>query len=142
MILPDCEVLVKQNLKPLADLDEREWERLCDGCALCCRQKIEDADTGEIEQTAIACRLLDTETCLCRDYKHRHEIVPDCAQLTPENVLTFTWLPTSCAYRLLAEGHELPDWHPLITGDPESTRRAGMSARNRVIGEDELSQNT
>ena len=127
--------------KPLTEMSGEEWELLCDGCGLCCRLKVEDEDTGEVVQTAVACRLLDTETCRCKDYDRRHELVPECILLTPRNILTFKWLPTSCAYRLLAEGHDLPDWHPLVTGDPDSAHRAGMSVKDRLISETHLGGN-
>ena len=51
--------------KALAELDREEWESLCDGCALCCLQKLEDEETGELFFTDLACRLLDTRACRC-----------------------------------------------------------------------------
>ena len=126
--------------RPLDTLTHEEWESLCDGCALCCRLKEED-EHGHVEFTAVACRLLDLDKCRCRDYKNRHEAVPGCTALTPDNIATLSWLPTSCAYRLLAEGHDLPAWHPLVTGDATSAQRAGFSLRDRAISETE-SQDT
>jgi uncharacterized cysteine cluster protein YcgN (CxxCxxCC family) len=123
---------------PLRELSRAQWESLCDRCALCCRLKEEDATTGEIRNTHVACRLLDIETGRCRDYGHRRRRVPDCIKLTPENVPRLKWLPASCAYRLLAEGRELPCWHPLVTGDPDSAHKAGFSVRDRVISESDL----
>ena len=52
--------------RPLADLDTAEWEALCDGCGRCCLHKVEYEDTGEIEHTNVACRLLDTQTARCQ----------------------------------------------------------------------------
>lgn len=123
--------------KALSEMTHTEWESLCDNCALCCRLKNED-DDGNVEYTPVACRLLDVESCRCRDYANRRALVPDCLSLTPDNVAKLGWLPTSCAYRLLSEGHPLPDWHPLVTGNPESAHDEGFSLRDRVISETEL----
>ena len=124
--------------KALADLTAAEWEALCDGCARCCLMKLEDIDTGEIAWTNVACRLLDPAACRCRNYADRRSIVPDCIPLTPEAATSLSWLPATCAYRLRAEGRPLPDWHPLVSGDPESVRRAGVSVAGRIVGEDEV----
>jgi uncharacterized cysteine cluster protein YcgN (CxxCxxCC family) len=118
---------------PLAGMTPRQWELLCDGCARCCAQKLEDERSGRVHYTAVACPLLDIESCRCRAYAERATRMPGCACLTPSNIPRFTWLPASCAYRRLAEGKPLPAWHPLVTGDPESTHRAGMSMRGRLI---------
>lgn len=123
--------------RPLAELSREEWEALCDGCGRCCLHKIEDADTGEIEDTNVACKLLDTQTARCRDYRHRKAFVPDCLRLTLKIVGTVSWLPESCAYRRRAADEPLPEWHPLLTGDPESVKRAGASVAGRVVSETE-----
>ena len=79
--------------KTLEELSPAEWESLCDGCGRCCLNKLEDEDTGEIEFTAVACKLLDGESCQCGDYAHRFDKVPDCIQLTPAKVRAVPWLP-------------------------------------------------
>ena len=119
----------------LAALSAEQWEALCDGCGKCCLHKLEDVDTGELFYTNVACRLLDLRTGLCARYAERTRWVPDCIPLTPSNVRNLDWLPTTCAYRLCAAGQPLPDWHPLISGDPCSTLRAGMSVRGLAIPE-------
>lgn len=123
--------------KRLEELDEAEWEALCDGCGRCCLNKLEDEETGEIFWTNVACRLLDPETCRCSHYPNRHDFVPDCVRLDVEEVVsqTYTWLPPSCAYRLLAKGEDLRWWHPLVSGDPETVHTAGISVRRRVISD-------
>lgn len=121
--------------RSLEEMSRREWESLCDGCARCCLNKFEDDETGEIEWTSIHCRMLDAGACRCSDYEHRSEHVPDCIQLTPQNVRTLSWLPVSCAYRLIAEGRDLYWWHPLVSGDPETVHQAGISIRGRTVDE-------
>jgi len=127
--------------KTLDEMDRDEWESLCDGCARCCLVKLEDEDTGDIHFTDIGCRLLDANTCRCRDYARRNRRVPDCVRLSPSVVRALTWLPVTCAYRLVAEGKDLPDWHPLVSGRADSVHDAGVSVRGRVVAsEDDLAQ--
>jgi len=119
----------------LKDLSREQWESLCDGCGRCCLHKLEDADTGEIHYTNVACRLLDLGKCGCRNYAHRWRQVPDCIQLSAAVIADLVWLPSTCAYRLLAEGKSLAWWHPLVSGDPDSVHRAGISVRGRAVPE-------
>ncbi len=123
------------EVKRLSQMTVREWESLCDGCARCCLVRFEDEETGEVIPTRAACRLLDCDTGRCRDYANRKRHVPDCIKLTPRNVAALTWMPSTCAYRRLHEGRGLPDWHPLVTGDPDSTRKAGVTVAGQVFSE-------
>lgn len=121
--------------KPLEEMTRTEWESLCDGCGRCCLNKLEDADTLEIFYTNVACTLLDDHGCNCRHYRKRHNYVPDCLTLTPDNVFENTALPSSCAYRRLAEGRPLASWHPLVSGRRDSVHEAGISVRGRTYSE-------
>jgi hypothetical protein len=123
--------------KPLASLDRAEWEGLCDGCGKCCLHKVEDADSGAIHPTNVACRLLDRHSGRCTNYRGRKAYVPDCIRLTSSGVGALGWLPSTCAYRLRSEGKPLPDWHYLLCGDREAVHRAGMSVRGWTVNEDE-----
>ncbi len=130
--------------KPLTEMTQGEWESLCDGCGRCCLVKLEDEDTGKVHFTSVGCRLLRSEDCRCADYPKRQKKVPDCIKLTPDVVMSVSWLPPTCAYRLVADGKDLPDWHPLISGSRDTVHTAGISAKGRItaneddVPEDEL----
>jgi uncharacterized cysteine cluster protein YcgN (CxxCxxCC family) len=126
--------------KALVEMNDAEWESLCDGCGRCCLVKLEEeAPAGKpvrknprVYFTDVGCRLLDTAACRCRDYENRDRHVADCVRLTPQVVAEVGWLPPTCAYRLLGEGRDLYWWHPLVSGDPETVHAAGISVRGRV----------
>ena len=121
-------------------MSDEEWESLCDGCARCCLIKLQDVEDGRTEYTDVACRQLDCETCRCRDYPNRKALVPDCVVLTAESIPDLGWMPSTCAYRLIAEGRELMWWHPLVSGDPDTVHQAGISVRHRVLSEDDVDE--
>jgi uncharacterized cysteine cluster protein YcgN (CxxCxxCC family) len=126
--------------KTLAELDRGQWEALCDGCGKCCIHKLEDEETGELHPTNVACRMLDRRAGQCKDYRNRRAYVPDCVRLTVKNVFTTDWLPSTCAYRLRANGEKLPDWHYLVSGDREAVHRAGESTRGWTVSEDDAGE--
>jgi len=124
--------------KTLEQMSSSEWESLCDGCGKCCLHKIEDEDTGEIAFTNVACKLLDAKTCRCSNYSKRIHFVKDCQVLNPKKVRKLAWLPSTCAYKIVGEGRDLPSWHPLITGNRESVHKAGVSVKNKIISENSV----
>ena len=124
--------------KTLVELNEQEWESLCDNCGKCCVISLEDEDTGELYLTDVSCKLFDSKACGCGDYANRKQYVPDCVKLTPRNVPTLDWLPRTCAYRLVAEGKDLHWWHPLVSGDRETVHTSKASVRGKTRGEGRL----
>ncbi len=124
--------------KKLSEMSREEWERLCDGCGRCCLNKLEDEYTGKIYFTNISCRLFDSETCRCSDYENRKQSMPDCLILSPDSLQTLEVMPSSCAYRLLQLGRPLPEWHPLVSGRPESVAEAGISVAGKVVSEEHI----
>jgi len=124
--------------KSLGDLSDEEWEALCDGCGKCCLNKLLDEDTGEIHYTRVACQLLDIKRGTCRDYANRFEHVSDCVDLRTLSVDNFHWLPATCAYRLVAEGEDLPEWHHLKSGRKALVHKATCSVRGRAISEADI----
>jgi hypothetical protein len=127
--------------KPLKSLTSEEWEALCDGCGKCCLNKLEDEDTGEVALTRIACRLLDEQSCKCGQYPIRHQFIPDCIVLKPSNIdENAYWMPKTCAYRLLWSGQPLFDWHPLISGNPETVHTANISVRGMTLSEFDINE--
>lgn len=121
--------------KRLWEMNHSEWESLCDGCGKCCLLKLEDIDTGIIYYTDVGCKLLDCDNCRCQSYTNRKQMVPDCVVLTADSLDALHWMPKSCAYRLINEGHDLPDWHPLVTGSADSTYLSGNSVAGQVVTE-------
>lgn len=124
----------------LAEMTEAQWEALCDGCGKCCLVKLRDEDTDALAFTNLACRLLDCESCRCTDYPNRLSRVSDCVKLSQANLPMIDFMPPSCAYRRLQEGRGLPDWHPLISGMPDSVHQAGRSVRGRVVPETQITE--
>lgn len=118
---------------PLSRMTKKQWESLCDGCGLCCMEKFEDADTGAIYVTSVACQYLDLASCRCRVYETRTFINDVCVELTPEAVGTYRWLPDTCGYRRVLEGRPLPEWHPLLCGSAKKMKKAGVTARDQAV---------
>lgn len=122
--------------KQLTEMTDDEWESLCDGCARCCLLKLEDEDTSELFFTNVSCHLLNIEQCRCKDYQNRKFLVPECLLVKNMALSEYQWLPESCAYRLLSEAKPLPEWHPLISGDSNSVKLAGVAIDGFAVSED------
>ncbi len=125
----------------MAQMSQKEWEALCDGCGKCCLNKLEDEDSGEVALTNVACRLLDDSNCRCSQYDIRHQFVPECIVMSPSNIEDHLyWMPQTCAYRLVYEGRPLEAWHPLISGTPSSVHEAGVSVKGMTVPEFEVDE--
>ncbi|EQC47466.1 YcgN family cysteine cluster protein [Bacteriovorax sp. Seq25_V] len=122
---------------PLNQLSEEQWESLCDGCGKCCLNKLED--DGEVAFTWVSCRFLDCETCQCTDYPNRLKNVPSCIKISPEKLDSLLpILPQTCAYKLIATGQDLYEWHHLISGDRSLVHEEEISVKGMAISEDEV----
>ncbi|MGZ8158234.1 MAG: YcgN family cysteine cluster protein [Methylobacter sp.] len=124
--------------KKLSEMTTEEWESLCDNCGKCCLHKLEDEDTGDIYFTSVACKLIDLDTCRCTRYAERTQLIPECLDLIQLDFANYHWLPETCAYRLLNDGEELPAWHPLLSGRPDSAQSVGVSISRYAIKESEV----
>lgn len=121
--------------KTLAEMSAAEWESLCDGCGKCCTVLLRDEETGAVYETDVACRLYDPQTRRCVDYARRHRRVKDCVRMDAASVPALDWMPPTCAYRLVARGADLPEWHPLVAGDRQAVIRAGAAAPTALLNE-------
>ena len=61
--------------KTLAEMSRAEWESLCDGCGRCCLNKLIEDGTDRTYYTDVGCRLLDGQSCRCKDYSNRSALV-------------------------------------------------------------------
>ncbi|QOL14730.1 YcgN family cysteine cluster protein [Dickeya dianthicola] len=122
----------------LEQMSDDEWEALCDGCGRCCLHKLIDEDTDQLYFTNVACNQLNIKSCQCRNYARRFEYESDCIKLTRENLLSFDWLPETCAYRLIHEGKGLQPWHPLLSGSKAAMHQQRISVRNIAVRESEV----
>lgn len=125
--------------RTLDELNPQEWEALCDGCGRCCLHKIIDED-DQLYATRVACHLLDVQQCRCTRYDERLTVVPECLNMTPKLAAELAWLPSTCAYRRVALGEELPWWHPLLTGSASAMHGAGASVRDQAVSELEIDE--
>lgn len=135
--------------KQLEEMNDSEWESLCDGCGKCCLHKfiddeeIEEAETTDVinpgesvHYTNIVCSYLNTKSCSCTQYEKRTELVPECVKLTKDNLKDIFFMPPSCTYRRLHEGRGMPSWHPLLNrGKKTAMHKAGMSVRSKTVYE-------
>jgi hypothetical protein len=123
--------------KTLEEFTREEWESVCDGCGKCCLFRLVSED-GEYYTTNIICKLFDEGTCQCTNYKNRQALVPTCLVLDPKLVRSLDWMPVTCAYRLLAEGKDLPWWHHLVSGSRDTIHQIGASVKGKVEFENEI----
>lgn len=122
--------------KPLSELNDSEWERLCDGCGRCCLKKLQDDDGGETHYTRVVCRFFEEETSRCSCYEQRTRLVPDCVKVKQVDASAFAWMPATCAYRLRFEDKPLYNWHPLISGSRQAMENAEIPIAGRTLSEE------
>ena len=59
-------------------------------------------------------------------------------ELNADNIKEFNWLPKTCAYRLIDEGKDLPEWHPLIQKNRRLMDESHNSVAKKVIPENKV----
>lgn len=114
-----------------------DWENICTNCGKCCLIKLQFDGEEEVCYTNLVCKHFDHNTCKCTIYETRTTIVPECLKLTPDNVAQISWMPKTCAYRILHETGKLPDWHPLITGNPLEDKH---SIKGKCINQEQVAE--
>ena len=120
--------------KTLFEMTRDEWESICDGCAKCCLTQLQDEESEQLVFTNVACDLLNENTCLCTNYENRSDRVPSCVTMDAGNVQQAAeFAPPTCAYRLLIQGEQLPEWHHLLSGDKEAVHANKKSVKGRVV---------
>ena len=124
--------------KHLSEFDENEWEQICCKCGLCCLVKVQDEDSDDVYYTRVICHLFDTKTRLCNEYKNRCILVPECLKVTPKNIDKLDWMPKKCAYRILNETGDLPEWHPLKKKQTKLPELPQNLVADNMIDEDNL----
>ena len=123
----------------LDQLNQDEWESLCDGCAKCCLLKIVNKKKTYI--TNISCSKLELDSCRCSDYLNREKNVKACLKLTKDNLdKNSKFLPSSCSYKLISEGKPLPQWHHLISKDKERVHSTNQSNKEYCVSENSINQ--
>lgn len=121
---------------PVEQLTNEEWEAICDGCGKCCLIKLQEDPRSVPLYTSLACKFLNIRNCRCKVYSSRNKKRNDCLILTPKNLKKMVkLLPNTCAYRLVQEKKDLPNWHHLNSEDINIVHRTGNSIQNLAINE-------
>lgn len=101
------------------NLTEDEWDLICSKCGKCCVTKTKNGNF--ILFSNVVCQHLDCPSCNCKIYKDRLKS-KTCVKVNRELLCQQQEiLPNDCAYKVLKATGDLPNWHPLKTGNPYST---------------------
>lgn len=79
-------------------------EKLCRKCGRCCRVKL--LTEGEVFVLPETCPHLDPRTKLCRVYKRRHQVNPDCGKM--DAAIAARVFPEDCPYVANIPGYRGP----------------------------------
>lgn len=116
--------------KKLSEFSEKEWEAVCMRCGKCCLCKY--SKSGRMFFSNQMCDGFDFKTGRCLRYARR--LCDECVKVDLDLLHNRPeLLPETCAYRLLFDGKELPEYHPLVSGDVNSVRKAGKSVLSMPI---------
>ena len=79
----------------LDELDDVQWEKLCDGCGRCCLHKFIDEESDELFFTDVRCRYLDTKQT--PSPKQNHSSNPGMQLSSSETSVTSATVSSACA---------------------------------------------
>ena len=106
-----------------------------DGCGKCCLHKLEDETDGELHTPGGMSLSRNRNNAAVR-YLPNAKSLSQLAWSGPGKLDNLYFMPSTCAYRVLAEGKALPIWHPLIAGDRKAMIASDITITGKVVSDE------